>query len=125
VERGTEAINREDHEMAYLLWHHDCESTFPSQMTALGDEAGTRGREARIRFQERWTEEWGGIRFDPKHVLDLGDRLLGLGHVEGSGRASGAGFDNEWAFVVTVRDGEVVREQIFLSHDEARAAAGL
>jgi ketosteroid isomerase-like protein len=125
LERGTEALNRGDYEAAYLLWRDDCESTFPAQMTALGDPAGTRGRAARVRFQAQWTKEWGGIRFDPKQVVDLGDRILGLGDVEGSGRASGAGFGNEWAFLLTIRGGEVVREQIFLSHDEARAAAGL
>src|SRR5438093_821486 len=79
---SAEAINRGDYEAAFGLWHPDCESIFPPQMTMLGDQPGTRGREDRVRFQRSWSVEWGEVRFEPEEVFDLGDRLLGVGRIK-------------------------------------------
>jgi hypothetical protein len=58
-------------------------------------------------------------------LIDLGDRLLILGRVKGSGLRSGAPFDDQWANLLTISAGRVIREQPFFSHHEALDAAGL
>jgi ketosteroid isomerase-like protein len=72
-----------------------------------------RGREARLDFQRRWTAEWGEMRFVPEEVLDLGDRVLFLGRVNGSGVSSGAGFETDWAVLYRLSAGRLIREQPF------------
>jgi ketosteroid isomerase-like protein len=55
---------------------------------------------------------------------DLGDRVLGLGHVHAHGRASGLELDSATGWVFTLRDGKVVKAEGFLSIDKALEAAG-
>ena len=124
VRLGFEAANRGDHEATFLLYHPDCESTFASQLATLG-ERGTRGRDERRRWQERWRAEWGEFRFEPDEVIDLEDRQLVVGRISGSGLSSGAAVDSEWAALFTSSAGRVIREQIFVDHAEALEAAGL
>ncbi len=87
---------------------------------------GTHGRDPRIRFQQRWIAEWGEFRFEPDEMLDLGDhRLLVVGHVKGAGISSGAAFEEEWAALLTLSAGWVIREDAFFDHAEALEAVGL
>jgi ketosteroid isomerase-like protein len=125
VQLGFEATNRADHEVALALYHPDGETTFPPQIATVGTESVTRGREERVRFQREWIAEWGEFRFEPEEIIDLGDRLLVVGHVRGSGLSSGAGFDNQWAVLYTVSGGRALGEQVFLDHGDALEAAGL
>jgi hypothetical protein len=48
-----------------------------------------------------------------------------LGRMRGTGRGSGAAFDSEVAYLLTLSGGRVVRERLFRSHEEALEAAGL
>lgn len=65
------------------------------------------------------------MRFEPEEMLDLGDRLLFVGRVKGSGISSGAGFESDWAVLLTISAGRVIREQPFFDRREALEAAGL
>ena len=47
------------------------------------------------------------------------------GRIVGTGLSSGAGFDSDWAVLLTISDGRVVREQFFFDRSEALEAAGL
>jgi hypothetical protein len=58
-------------------------------------------------------------------MLDLGDRLLFVGRIKGSGLSSGAGFETAWANLLTLSAGRVIREEPFFDHREALEAAGL
>ena len=119
-----EATNRGDG-WPFALYHPNCESTYPSQMATLGVESGTRGREERVRFQRRWYAEWGEFQVHLKEIIDLGDGVLVIGRVKGSGLSSGAAFDNDWAILFSISAGQVIREQFFFDHGEALEAAGL
>ena len=130
IRRGTQlgfaALNRGDFEASSLLYHRDIEFITPPRLAGLGFDPVFRGRADRIRFQERWAGEWGEMRFEPYEVLDLGDRLLYLGGVSGTGLSSGAGFDTDnWAVLFTVSSGAIVREEPFFDRREALEAAGL
>jgi hypothetical protein len=69
--------------------------------------------------------ELGDFQQQTEEILDLGDRLLLLGHMKGVGASSGLSFDSEVAYLISLSRGRMVREQSFRSHAQALAAAGL
>jgi ketosteroid isomerase-like protein len=124
VRLAYEATNRSDYEAAFALYHPDIELITPAAFESLGT-SGLRGREERVRFQRRWNADWGEMRFEPEEINDLGPRVLVIGRIKGSGLSSGAAFENEWANLLTLSGGRVIREQAFIDHGEALEAAGL
>jgi hypothetical protein len=127
VQLGLEANNRGDFEAAYAIYDPQVELVTESRLTALGFDRVYRGREQRIRFQQRWVDEWGDFQFAPEELVDLGDRRVFVwGRIVGSGLRSGAGFDTYWAYLTTSSSaGLVIREQFFFDRGEALEAAGL
>lgn len=125
LQLGVEATNRGDLEAAFALYHPDVELVTTGKLDALGFDPMYRGREARIRFQQSWHAEWGEFRFEPEAFIDLADRVLIVGRMKGSGLASGAPIDNDWAVIYTVTAGRVIREEVFWDRAEALEAAGL
>ena len=126
VQSGLEAVNRADFEVAFAVYDSEVELISDPRLTALGFERVYRGREERIRFQERWTAERGDFQFAPGELVDLGDgRLFASGRIVGSGLSSGAGFDGDWACLWTISAGRVIREQFFFDRSDALEAAGL
>lgn len=122
---GFDALNRWDFEVSFMLYRPDVEFITPPRLVGLGFEPVYRGPAQRQEFQKRWVAEWGEMRFEPDELLDLGARLLYLGRVKGSGVASGAGFDSDWACLFDVVNAQIVREEPFFDREEAFAAAGL
>jgi ketosteroid isomerase-like protein len=120
-----EATNRGDYEAAFALYHPDVELITPPQLIGLGEDSLYRGREERTAFQRKWTAEWGRFEFEVQEIIDLGDCLVLIGRMAGSGLSSGAAFESEWANLLTLSAGRVVREQYFPAHAEALEAAGL
>ena len=48
-----------------------------------------------------------------------------VGQIKGGGLSSGADVDSDWALLLTLAGGRVIREQVYADRDEARKAAGL
>ena len=122
---GFDATNRKDFASGFLLYHPDCELVTPRIFVALGFDPVYHGRQARLEFQRSWSAEWGEVRFEPVEVLDLGERLLFLGGVKGSGVSSGAAVESDWGVLFTLSAGRLIREQPFFDRQEALEAAGL
>jgi ketosteroid isomerase-like protein len=123
---AAEAIDRRDRTAWLALHDQDCE------VVAMDDwsEAGVRGAEAAWSFY--------GTVFDaldrvtgPSGIGDVQLVDAGAGQVlvhlrnDLSGRESGAGVEFNYWVVVTIRQGEIVREHWFADHAEALEAAGL
>ena len=125
VRLGLEALNRGDNEAGLLLLHPDVESNWPPQLATVGVEPKIRGREERIRFQDNWNAEWGGLSFEIEQLFVAGDRVLVLGRTRGIGLSSSAPAETETAWLYTVSAGKAIREDIFVDHGEALDAAGL
>ena len=125
VQLGIEAANRRDYEAAFGLYDARVELVVPHGLTAVGFEPLVHGRDDRLRFEQRWRAEWGDFSYAPQELIDLGTRILVAGRVTGSGPASGAAFEAEWAALFTVSAGRVVHEHVFLDRAEAYAAVGL
>jgi ketosteroid isomerase-like protein len=121
-----EGFNRGDVDVAFALYHPRCESSFPARLSTLGFPSGTGDRETRIRVQREVFDDWRELRFEPAEYIDITDgRLLTVGRMTGIGLSSGAAVDTEWTAIFTTMEGQVMREQIFLSKREALEAAGL
>ena len=69
-------------------------------------------------------DEWDEFCFEPSELIEVGDRMLSIGQMRFRGLRSGVLVDTEWVATVTLLDGRVIREEIFLDHPEALEAAG-
>ena len=126
LQLGFEAVNRGDFEAAFASYNADVELVSDSRLIGLGFDGVYRGRAERVRFQQRWVAEWGDFLFAPEELLYLrDDRVFVGGRIVGSGLSSGAGFDSDWAVLLTISDGRVVREQFFFDRADALEAVGL
>jgi ketosteroid isomerase-like protein len=125
LRRSIEAVNRGDLEAAFMLISPDFETVPPPELVGLGFDPVYRGREGRLRFHRMWIAELGDFQQEIKEVIDCGDRVLLLAQMKGTGSSSGAGFEDEAAYLFTISAGRMIREQEFRSHQEAVKAAGL
>jgi ketosteroid isomerase-like protein len=93
-----------------------------------GVEARTyRGREG---VRQGWFDflgAWEGFRAEAREFLEAADAgtYLVLVHLSGRGRESSVPISGEGANLVTLRDGLIVRFELFWGRDEAFEAAGL
>jgi ketosteroid isomerase-like protein len=77
-----------------------------------------------------WFGDWfrsfdRDYRFEIEETRDLGDRVLIVARHRSRGRASGAPIDQHGAWIYTVRDGRVVRCDIYSERTAALEAVGL
>jgi uncharacterized protein len=74
-----------------------------------------------------WLKEWEYWRVEADDYLELGDHVVVLASYHGQGKGSGADIHQEGAHVFELRDGKVVRLEIFADRERAiksaRAAA--
>jgi ketosteroid isomerase-like protein len=126
VSLAWESFNRGDYEATFMLYRPDTESVGADVWGTIGAEMQTRGRADRLAYQQRIREDWQSLQFEPEEVIHVGEeRLISVGRMSGRGRASGATVDTPWAVVITIEDGLVGREEIFVDRAEALRAAGL
>jgi uncharacterized protein len=69
-----------------------------------------------------WLSEWEHWRAELDDFLELGDYVVVLASYRGRGRGSGVEIDQEGAHVFKLRDGKVVRLEIFASRERALAS---
>ena len=122
---SVEASNRGDLEAIFALAHPDHETIPPPELVGIGFDAVYHGRDGRLRFQQQWVAELGEFQQESEEIIDLGDRVLLHGQMKGTGLSSGAEWHSEAAYLLTVSDGRVIREQLFRSHQQALEAVGL
>ncbi len=127
--RFNAAFNRRDFEV--LLPFLDPEVEFEGAESLIGGfsvpdmPAVQRGREGYRRMFEGLIEVWDDLELHPEEVIDLGDRLLGVGRATGHGRLSGVALDMPLFQVLTLRNGLIVRQSDFGEREKALQAAGL
>jgi ketosteroid isomerase-like protein len=78
-----------------------------------------------MEFFETILEAFEQVRQVPERFIDCGDHVLVFLRSEARGRTAGLEINEQWAHLVTVRDGKIVRLQQFRDRDEALEAAGL
>lgn len=118
IRAGFEAHNRGDIDAMAALYHPDVVLE-----TLL---LGTRhGRDALREIVAENRRTLAGYDIQPVELLDVGDKVVAVTQAVGSGETSQVAVDDRFAFVFTLEDGLIVREQAFRNRDEALEAAGL
>jgi ketosteroid isomerase-like protein len=90
-------------------------------------ESGTfRGRDAVGSWFGNWFATFEqGYRFEIQEARDLGDSVLLVADHSGRGRASGIEVHGETGYLYGLRDGRIIRAELFPSGEAARQAAGV
>jgi ketosteroid isomerase-like protein len=85
------------------------------------------GNEAIRLIYEENQKTLSGYTVDPVELIDAGDQVVAVAQVNGVGPVSRIAMEDrdQFAFVFTIRNGRVVREQAFRNRQEALEAAGL
>ena len=74
---------------------------------------------------ERWFDQWDEYRTEAERFVDCGDDVLVVAHEHGRGGISGATVSAKSFYVVTFRNGKVLRYREFYDEAAALEAAGL
>jgi ketosteroid isomerase-like protein len=122
VRRAYAAWSQEDREPALAFFAEDVIWT-PAREDP--DPRPHRGREGVRRFWAQWEELFDDIRIEPEEMLQVGDGILSLLHITGTGKGSGIDIDQRVYQVVRLRDQLIVRVDEFYDRSEALEAAGL
>jgi ketosteroid isomerase-like protein len=117
VRAGFAAYNNGD--LDAMLETYDPEVEFVTLL--LGNR---HGKEAlRVLFEEN-REAVLGYRLDPEELIDAGpDKVIAVAHLGGAGRVSQIALGDLIAFLFTIKDGLIVRQQTFRNKEEALEAA--
>jgi ketosteroid isomerase-like protein len=111
------AFNRRDFKLMLVRYAPDVEFEFDPGLQTL-DLSGTfRGHQEILDGLDQLADGFP-LRLEPAYLLDLGDRVLALGFQRAHGRASGVQLEQEFAQLVTVREGLVVRDQAWFRWEE-------
>jgi ketosteroid isomerase-like protein len=126
VTYGWEAMNRVDLEAGLALYHPDVESVVDAAFATLGFENHVHGRQLRAENLAEVYRAFREFRFEPEELIHVDrDHLLVVGRMTGTGLASGATLETDWANLWTLSSGLVVRDEAFRDRSEAFRAAGL
>jgi hypothetical protein len=125
VVSGWAAWNRRDFELMLVRYAPDVEFEFDAGQQALGLGGTFHGRDEMMRGLTKWLDVWDSWEVEPTYVVDLGDRVLLLGIAHGC--LSGVELEEEFAQIVTPRDGLVAHDgpSGLIRWSEALRAAGV
>ena len=93
---------------------------FPDQL----DVRDYHGHEGVQSVMADWIGTWEDYSIELLSAREIGGLVLATAFQRGRGKSSGAPMEAEVAFVFTIRDGAIVRWQMFSSEREALEAIG-
>jgi ketosteroid isomerase-like protein len=91
----------------------------------FADERVYRGAEGLARLRAQFDEDIEGLSAAPSEIRAVGNKVFVALTVRGRGKQSKAGFEQPLWYVVTVRDGLIVRIDSYAAPTPALKAAGL
>jgi ketosteroid isomerase-like protein len=89
------------------------------------DVSDHHGVEGLIAFLGEWAEAWDEYTFEVLRMRNVGDLVIASARQRGQGKRSGVPIDDEVTFVFSVRNGRIVRLQMFGVEQQALEALGL
>lgn len=124
---AAEAYNRLDLDAVVIGWQPDVEYYPARDLIEAGlIEPCYHGWSGYRAYVSTAAEVWGAdTRFEPIELIDLGDRLVVLANAPMRAQTSGVPLTLQFAYVTTLKDGKVIRQQEFHDHAEALEAVGL
>jgi ketosteroid isomerase-like protein len=117
VREMLDAYIRGDYEAALPAFAHDVEV-----ITSLERFHGPAGV---VEEAQRWEEMWTDYRFEVKDLIDAGDKVVLLYHQVGRSKESGVEVEERAGWVYTLRNGKIVRVEMFQDSETALRAAGV
>lgn len=85
-----------------------------------------RGADGFRRFLDSFRESWKELEGSIEQITSIDhERVLLVGMAVGVGRRGGVPFEQRFAIITTVRDGQVTRTEIYSSPEEAYEQAGM
>jgi uncharacterized protein (TIGR02246 family) len=124
VQSAFEAWNRGDLEG---FAEHAAEDVAWVEVTGRPDALASE-RRGRAQMREglgALFDAFESYHLDLRELHDLGDRVVAIVREVARGRASGVEIDGRWGYVISVRDGEMVRIEAYRDPDLALEATGL
>lgn len=119
------AANRRDFDVVLVGWDPESEYWPSGDLMPPDAEAVFRGRDGYFRLWRYWLDAFEDIRWDPKEVLDFGDKFLVTTEQKGHGSSSGVAVREPVFQLFTLRRGMVIRQEDFLDRSKALEAADL
>ena len=120
IRAGFAAHNRGDLDALTQIYDEDVVFETLLLGTHHGNEA------IRLIYEEN-QKTLSGYDVVPVELIDAGDQVVAVAQVIGVGSSSQVAMEDsdQFAFLFTIKNGRVVREQAFRNRDEALEAAGL
>jgi uncharacterized protein len=126
VRRGYELYEAGDLESVAGLFADDAELADAGGLGVAGTAAGTRyGPEGFLRATEEALEAFEDYHPEAEEFIDAGEAVVVPVRMSGRGRASGAKLEARLAHLWVLRNGKVIRGEVYRTTKEALEAAGL
>jgi ketosteroid isomerase-like protein len=128
VRRAIEAFNRHGVESLVSGSFYSPEIVFDPSSAGIPGTGVYHGLdEIGAFFEEDWFgafpfEEW---ELDVEELIDHGDQVIAMTRQRGRGASSGVAAELELANIFTLRDGEILRLDLYRDREKALEAAGL
>ena len=117
---GLKAFNSGDTETLEALMADDVVAIIPREMP---NDGVYEGRDGFWRMLSQWTEPWEEFRSEPLDFIEVGDQVVVPVRSTGRGRGSGIEVEAEQAHRFELRDGRMIRWQLYATLDDALADA--
>jgi uncharacterized protein len=88
-------------------------------------EPGTHRGEEAAGALRRIFEVWADFSVRPEEFIDAGEKVVVVARSRGTARSSGMQLDQVFAYVWTVRDGRLARNEVFADRGVALREAGV
>ena len=126
MRRGYALFAAGDFQAITALLSDDIEVTDSGGLGVTGSAAGTRyGHEGFLRSTQEALDAFDDFHVEPEDFIDAGDTVVVPVRISGRGRASGIETNIRLAHLWALRNGKVIRSEIYETTEEALQAAGL
>jgi ketosteroid isomerase-like protein len=127
-QENVEQVERLTHEWAAGNWRAGEALLVPDVVLTTRvpeGRAAFEGRDAIAQFMREFLGQWERYWVDPEQFIDLGDKVLVIGHQVGIGATSGLEVREPWYAVFTFDDDRAVAITVTPDRHEGLEAAGL
>jgi ketosteroid isomerase-like protein len=125
IQRGYAALNRRDYDVVLMRSDPDVEYRPSRDLMPPDLESVFYGHDGYRKLWSRWFDAFEDFRWEPKEIIDFGDRLLVTAELTGHGSGSGIAVSEPSFHLFKVRQGLSVSQEDFTDRAEALEAVGL
>jgi ketosteroid isomerase-like protein len=125
IQRGYAALNRRDYDVVLMRSDPDVEYRPSRNLMPPDLESVFYGHDGYRKLWSRWFDAFEDFRWEPKEIIDFGDRLLVTAELTGHGSGSGIAVSEPSFHLFKVRQGLSVSQEDFTDRAEALEAVGL